>query len=838
MRKSFLFVLGICLALNNTCYAAVGNATVPGEIGRFFAQRGENGRDGSNGNTGPTGPEGCPPLISSDTKNEQGCFVVKQRSQVRNGSGTCQATGSWSTIDTVCDCRPSETRTPCGHGGSEEACGTAGRAGYKIVTTQCDGTGSTISYVYDNNCSVTVNSVNDVHQDNDVSKPVTHKQVTFKNTCTDTVLSETANIPVGQNGSNCDAGVEVTPCSPTADVKCGANGSANASRTGVRIRRKNCDGTIDDSFTAQYILHGDDGTSFNYLGTVANCNALPTIPTPSANDAYLVKGTGLGRVCIYTGSGWPTCPDDCAEFTGPAGDNNCTGLETSSTAVKNTTLTYSGPTKSDTGLAYYTTKGKMTTSHTPCNPSVTLDDSVQDDACTLITAPSGSTCTGSKKAYYECTTQAAVTGLAKGATYNLCISTAGDSIADALSGKEDTLCVGNNAQSSSVERKKTVTYTAPSGSGSYDGYSWNTVVGKVVNKSVKCDGTEVTLSSIPDKCVELEKPTGVCTASTKVYYQCTRSDNSNSYNLCATGNSILSAAQTVAETAAAGVDPCAELPAGATNDQKKAKVKSMSRAYTLETPSAGNDRTTIGYTTVTKTTCATGADSTLVEYQYDTCKEIVDTRTTGACSGNDKIYLECTNTTKGPSDNGRTYNVCQTVTANTSLANKVDGKIDANYLSTNGYLTSNSSLSAAKLTGTIDSGRLPSNVVTTGNDATHGFDTLLGNSVSTAVSTAISTEIGNGSEGVFKDFVTNGNLTTTLGGYVTTGALDSAVEDAVDDATFTFASQSLKLSEIVYMLNQAVGTCNTVDVAGGRTQTTCSGGALGSMTVTRNKGEQ
>ena len=496
--------------------------------------------------------------------------------------------------------------------------------------------------------------------------------------------------------------------------------SANAIGTRVTISGCGEDSVNIDTYD------GDDGTSFNYLGTVASCDALPTNPTPSPNDAYLVKGNGLGRVCIYS-NGWPTCPGDCAEFTGPAGDNNCTGLETSNTAVKNTTLTYSGPTKSDSGLSYYTTKGKMTTSHTPCNPNATIDDSVQDDSCTLIAAPSGSTCTGSKKTYYECKTQAADGSLAKGATYNLCVSTAGDSISNALDGKEDTACVGDNSNSASVERKKTVSYTAPTGSGTV-----KTGVGKVVNKSVKCDNSETTISSTPDKCEEIAKPNGVCTENGKVYYKCTQQNDGTEYNLCATGNSVLGAV----ETAVAAVDPCASVANGS-NDQKKAQIKSMNSTYTLQTVSNGNDRTAVGYSTLTKTTCATGADATQVEYQYDTCKEIADTRTSGACSGNDKVYLECVNQTKGASDSGYTYHVCQTVTANTSLADKVEtaqttatnaasaaaqaqttanGKIDASYLSTNGYLTSSSSLPAANLTGTINSGRLPSNVVTTTNN--------------------------------------------------------------------------------------------------------------------------
>ena len=593
------------------------------------------------------------------------------------------------------------------------------------------------------------------------------------------------------------------------------NVSANA--IGTRVTVSGCDANPVNIDT----YDGDDGTSFNYLGTVANCNALPTSPTPSANDAYLVKGTGLGRVCIYTGNGWPTCPDDCAEFTGPAGDNNCTGLETSSTAVKNIALTYSGPTKSDSGLSYYTTKGKMTTSHTPCNPNVTLDDSVQDDPCVIIAAPAGSGCTGASMTYYECKRQGQQGGNAAGTTYNLCLTTTGSSIASVI----DNPCYGvASGNLSTTERTQTTEYTAPTKTGSNSYYD---TPGKMVTTSVKCNTSGNTvIGTTQDKCEEIAKPSGVCTDSTKVYYKCTKqSDNTTTYNLCATGNSVL--------------DPCAELPTGATDAQKKAKVKSISSAYTLETPSAGNDRTTIGYTTVTKTTCATGADSTLVEYQYDTCKEIVDTRTTGACSGNTKVYLECTNATKGPSDSGRTYNVCQTVSANTSLADKVEtaqttatnaasaaaqaqttanGKIDASYLSTNGYLTSSSSLPAANLTGTINSGRLPSNVVTTTN-----------NKISASV--LPDTVVTTGTGGNIATVLSNNNVVTTTNNKISASVLPDTVVtttggkiDASVLPTGVTTTDNLKQQ----LLDQTImGTCTTSGGTGDNAPTTsCTSGSL------------
>jgi len=595
------------------------------------------------------------------------------------------------------DCRPTETRTRCFGTGSDK-CGDTTRSGVKIVTTQCDGSGSTTSYIYDNNCGITVASTTDVHQDNDATKPVTHKRVTFKNTCTNETLSTTADVPAG-----------CTPAYTTKYINKAANGTYsydNSSRSentvGARTTVSGC-GT-DTTFDT---YDGNDGTSFNYMGSVASCSALNNVSNPAQNDAYIVNGDGNGKLCIYNGSSWPTCPSGCAEFTGPAGDNNCTGFESSTTAVKNTLRTYSGPSNSTTsgGVTFYATRGKMVLTHKMCNTS--LDDTVdsENDPCVPIIAPSGVTCNGT-------------------------------------------------------------------------------------------------------------------------YMECKRGDNSSLYNVCeattgTTFSSALSAAQSAAETAVAAVDPCASVANG-TNTQKKAQIKSMNSTYTLQTVSNGNDRTAVGYSTVTKTTCATGADATQVEYQYDTCKEIADTRTSGACSGNDKVYLECVNQTKGASDSGYTYKVCQTVAENTSLSGKItaaqtaaNSKIDASYLTNNGYLTSNSDLNAGKLTGKINSDQLPTNVVTTTN----------GKIDSNVLPASVVTTDENSESGLDK----------LLGekNYVTENSLTSAVNTAISAKEVTFGSASITLDEALELLSAAAGTCTRTTGFSGSSENsvTCSGGALGNVST-------
>ena len=696
-----------------------------------------------------------------------GTFVALKGADGRDGTNGTNGT----------DCRPTETRTRC-YGTGSDKCDDTTRSGVKIVTTQCDGSGSTTSYIYDNNCGITVASTTDVHQDNDSNKPVTHKRVAFKNTCTNETLSTTADVPVG--------------CTPTYTQKYinkETNGSFtydNASRTektiGARVTVSGCGN--DNSFDT---YDGNDGTSFNYKGSVENCNALYNISNPAQNDAYIVNGDGQGKLCIYNGSSWPTtCPDDCAEFTGPAGDNNCTGYEDSNTAVKHTLRTYSGPsgsTESD-GVTVYATRGKMVLTHRMCN--TTLNDTVdnENDPCVPIIAPSGVTCNGT---YFECKPQGTYDGNTNYAKYNLCEATTGTTFSSALNGKEDTACVGSDSNSALVERKKTVEYTAPSGSGSAQNgtYTWKTTVGKLVNKSVKCSGTASTIGSTPDSCVEIARPNAnVCSGTGKVYYECTRQDDNTTYKLCATGSSVLSAAQSAAETAAAAVDPCTGVSAEA---DKVARTKSTSRTYSA--PSGGVSRTEVSYMTVTRNTCST-VTPTQTTYEYDTCKEIP--QVSGTCSGNNRVYLECTDQTKATDASGRTYKVCQTVTANTSLANKIDDKIDANYLSQNNYLTSSSSLDATKLTGTIADARLSNKVITTENLS----DKLAVNNV-----------------------ITEDNLADKLA--------DN------DEAVFNFGASGgsgvgLTLKEVVDLLHAVTGDC-TVNNSGMGSTISCGSGTNGAL---------
>lgn len=708
MRKNILI-----MAILGACMADGAMAKLPPfDIGYFTAPK---GADGTNGTNGTNGVDGCPPLISQTTK-ANGCYQITSQAQKRvSGSCTLDTSASVETLDTVCDCRPTETRRRCAPGTSV-TCGDTTRGGVEITTTQCDGSQPSVSYIYDNNCGITVASVADVHQDNDSTKPVTHKRVTFKD-CNNNILSTTADVPVGCTPTYTQKYINKIGNSTTYN-----NASRTESTIGTRVTVSGCGAEAVNIDT----YDGDDGTSFNYMGTVANCNALNSISNPAQNDAYIVNGDGNGKLCIYNGSAWPTCPSGCAEFTGPAGDNNCTGLESSETAVKHTLRSYSAPSGGTTsgGVTVYANRGKMVLTHKMCNTN--LNDTVdnENDLCTPIIKPSGVACNGT---YHECKRSD------NSNVYNLCEATTGTTIESVLSGKEDTACTGSYANASDVERKKTVAYSAPGGSGSYGTYSWKTTVGKVQNKSVACSGAETVISSTPDKCEEVARPNvNVCAGTGNVYYECTQQDdNATKYNLCASGISVLNkidAAQSAADSAASAAsaaNPCNGLTAGTT----AAKTTVQKTVSSYETVTNG-----IGRMKLERTMCDTSGNK--IDYVEDKCTPIVDTRTGGTtCKGANQVYLECVNQTKQSTDTGYKYNVCQTITG-TSLANKIDSKADASAVTAsalettlgNTYLKPTDNISASNLTGTIDAGRLPNTVVTT---------TTLGTAVQTEVENQI-----------------------------------------------------------------------------------------------------
>ena len=764
MKKKFLVMLGICMVASIACFVVTSYASY--EIGPFISPKGDKGDPGNPG----------------------------------------------------ADCNPTETRVRCGPNLTVkcyENNEVSQKTGVKIERSSCPAGGSPIvSYLFDNECGVTVKAVTDVHQDNDVAKPVTHKRVTFKNTCTNTELSEHADVPVGTDGAACGAEVVTTACGPegVASVRC-----ADTTKRGIKVEHKNCLGQMVDADT-QYIYNGDDGTSFKYMGTVPNCDALENIFNPAQNDAYIVNGDGNGKLCIYNGSAWPTCPSGCAEFTGPAGANNCTGFENSNTAVRNTTLVYDAPIKTNQSDAYYTGRGGIFRTNVMCNPNLTNTIEKLEDTCFQIVKPTNSACTG---VYMECTPKGTYEGNTSYSKYNLCEAATGTTIESALNGKEDALCVGNNANSSNVERKKTVEYSEPTGDGSGGGYFWKTSIGGLENKSVKCDDSSVPIGFTPDKCEEIERPnSNVCTGNGNVYYRCTKqNDNTTKYNLCASGTSVLDKISTAQSAAASAASAASAANPCASNPNSNTIIKSTtSTSYSRGTKSNGL-YPDIGSKTVTKTAC--DGTTTYTTTEQDFCVEIA--KPVNVCTGATSAYLRCYN---DQVSSDKTYHVCQDLgTGNNSLANKIDAKADASAVTLNAlattlgdtYLKPTDNINASNLTGTINAERLPGNVLTTDN-----------------IEEELERQLDEG--GSLENVVTNGNIADKLaeqlesGGaledVVTTSNLANRLAENNADAVFDFGTSNITFSEVVELLHAVIGDCAVTNNNNQRT-VTCSNGVVG-----------
>ena len=653
--------------------------------------------------------------------------------------------------------------------------------------------------------------------------------------------------PKGADGAACNATITTERCGPSLETKCYESGQLSA-KSGIKMTKTDCSGSNATSF---YTYDGDVGTGIYYQGELANCDALYALKnnsdvTKEPGYAWFVKNLGAdydaGKLYIWTDNKFPDCPSGGVPFQGPQGaqgDGVCTGHESDATAVKNTTTTYGGP--SGGNGTYYANIGQMVAVHTPCMSGASIPNTTQDDPCRIIAAPAGSGCTGANNTYYECKRQGAQGDNAAGTTYNLCLTTTGNSITSALDnpcygvaaanqsttvkktewsytapagsgsiktsvgklvqknrmcndslstsslaevedecteearpnsgcngtgkvykkcrpqgtytsntnfsdyyvcvdGTYKDVCLGTASSSlSTTERTQSTAYTVPSGTktGSGDYSYYTSSPGKMVTTSVKCNpGTNgvnnTVIGSVQDVCDEIAKPTNVCPDTNKKFYQCRPqgkiSSSTDPYYLCTDplGVSVLdtinSAAQSAAETAVAAVDPCAENPASNTI------IKTTSTTAYSRGTKTGNLYPNIGSKTVTKTAC--DGTTTYTTTEQDSCVEIA--KPANVCTAATSAYLRCYN---AQASSDQTYYVCQDLGANNnSLANKIataqttatnaasaaaqaqttaNGKIDASYLSTNGYLTSSSSLPAANLTGTINSGRLPSNVVTT-----------------------------------------------------------------------------------------------------------------------------
>lgn len=211
---------------------------------------------------------------------------------------------------------------------------------------------------------------------------------------------------------------------------------------------------------------------------------------------------------------------------------------------------------------------------------------------------------------------------------------------------------------------------------------------------------------------------------------------------------------------AAGVGVCDNVADTATANKNTVSI------YTAGTA------TTIGYMTHTYTKCNGNTETVVVE---DSCTQVFDKRTSGACSG---AYMVCKNQQAGTE-----YNVCKTISgqdispfssAISSLASELDQKASKNTL--NNYV---------KTDGT----NLPSGVITTSNLAQNNI--------------------------------------------VTTSALNSAVNTAVANKSVQFGGQTMTMDDVVELLSSAVNCAEST--AESVNTITCTGTGGSGLNLSRSK---
>ena len=370
---------------------------------------------------------------------------------------------------------------------------------------------------------------------------------------------------------------------------------------------------------------------------------------------------------IWADNKFPDCPSGGVPFQGPQGaqgDGVCTGHENDATAVKNTTTTYNGP--SGGNDTYYANIGQMVVVHTPCMSGASIPNTTQDDPCRIIAAPAGSGCTGAYNTYYECKRQGAQGNNAAGTTYNLCLTTTGNSITSAL----DNPCYGVAAASQSTTVKKTEwSYTAPDGLGSI-----KTSVGKLVQKNRMCNNSLSTssLAEVEDECTEEARPSSGCNGTGKVYKKCrpqgtyTSNTNFSDYYVCVDGTYK---------------DVCL----GTASSSLSTTERTQSTAYTVPN---GTQTTRGGYsyytsnpgkmvTTSVKCNPGTnGSNNTVIGSVLDPCDEIA--KPTNVCPDTNKKFYKCRPQGKISSSTDPYYlctdplGVSVLDTINSAVANKAD----------------------------------------------------------------------------------------------------------------------------------------------------------------------
>ena len=358
-------------------------------------------------------------------------------------------------------------------------------------------------------------------------------------------------------------------------------------------------------------------------------------------------------------------------------------------------------------------------------------------------------------------------------------------------------CAGANANSTTIVKKITT--------GAYDrGTVSDGVYPKVgvtqVTKEM-CSGTNT--EYVEDTCVEIAKPSGVCTPKTSGYLYCLNQTDNTTYYVCK--------------------------DFGAGNNSIAGKLDEKADASDVTQSALA---TTLGNTYL-KPTDSINAANLSGKVNVERLPDNVVTTTNNKISTDILPNTVVTTTNDKISASILPDSVVTTSSLGSTVSNAITSEVEKGSTGAFKDFATQTSLSGYVKT---DGTNLPANIVVTGNTGNNSIGQLLTTnnvvttgSLGSTVSNAITSEVEKGSTGAFRDFATQ----TSLSGYVKTDGTNlpasvvttSGLDNAIAGKTVTFGSKSMTLGDVIELLSSAVGTCteSTVD---DRTTTSCTGGSL------------
>ena len=265
--------------------------------------------------------------------------------------------------------------------------------------------------------------------------------------------------------------------------------------------------------------------------TADECKEVPTPAGQTCTNGVWMQCTRQADEGAATATARGTTYGYCAVYP------QCVGNTGSSSIVKKTQRSYTAPTKTNNGDAYYTTPGKVTDVKIACNDSTISTEESSEDECQEVPLNTFA-CPDGKPVRKQCKRQGKEGTNNAGTIYNIC--TTGTSIFSTISDNDP--CGGDTTSSDAKKKVKNIRYeyVAASGSGT---------VGYTKKITSMCNSLESDKEEyIYDTCISVSAASGCNGANDKNYkcYNQTKLTSSNAtereYNVCNPSSNVSSVA--------------------------------------------------------------------------------------------------------------------------------------------------------------------------------------------------------------------------------------------------------------------------------------------------------